>query len=173
MWNIYGLPTDLLSPAFALRVSPQKSQRVKTTLKICQRSFLSDCKLLWQEKALITWHYQQNWFSQELLCSPAIHMYHGSKIPNMLPVKLLSDLSYCTCAIMHSESLNLWQHNKEQQPVALQTHLFPQHSEEKVHEDSVFARVLLTQCIDGLHHYNLEEKGASQKEDSLIGQEYK
>ena len=49
--------------------------------------------------------------------------------------------------------------NKEHKIVVLQTYLFPKHSEEKIHEDGVFARVLLTQCIDGLHHYNLEEKG--------------
>lgn len=94
MWNIYGLPTDLLLPAFALRVRPQKNQRMKTTLKICQWSFLLDCKPFMAGKDS---HYMalsvELRFSQELLCSPAIHTYHDSKITNMFPVKLLSDLS--------------------------------------------------------------------------------
>lgn len=47
----------------------------------------------------------------------------------------------------------------------MQTYLFPKHSEKKIHEDGVFARVLLTQRVYGLHYYNLEERGASQKED--------
>lgn len=31
----------------------------------------------------------------------------------------------------------------------------------------MFARVLLTQRVDGLHHYNLEEKWGQVKKDSV------
>lgn len=37
----------------------------------------------------------------------------------------------------------------------------------------MFARVLLTQRVDGLHYYNLEERGAGQKEDCQAGQKKK
>lgn len=37
----------------------------------------------------------------------------------------------------------------------------------------MFARVLLTQRVDGLHYYNLEERGAGQREDCQAGQKKK
>lgn len=61
--------------------------------------------------------------------------------------------------------------HKQGRHSCLQTYFLPKHSEEKVHEDSVFARVLLTQSIDGLHHYHLQEKGASKKQFCFIMQE--
>lgn len=53
----------------------------------------------------------------------------------------------------------------------LQTYLLPKHSEEEVHEDGMFARVLLTQSVDGLHHYHLQEKEASKNQFCFIMQE--
>lgn len=53
-------------------------------------------------------------------------------------------------------------HTSKADTAVLHTHLLPEHSEEEVHEDGVLARVLLTQSIDGLHHYHLQEKGASK-----------
>lgn len=53
----------------------------------------------------------------------------------------------------------------------MHTYLFPKHSEEEVHEDSVLARVLLTQRVDGLHHYHLQQREAREKGFCLTRQE--
>lgn len=62
-------------------------------------------------------------------------------------------------------------HTSKAHRAVLQTDLLPKHSEEEVHEDGVFARVLLTQSVDGLHHYHLQEKGASKKQFCFTRQE--
>lgn len=62
-------------------------------------------------------------------------------------------------------------HTSKAHIVVMQTYLLPKHSEEEVHEDSMFARVLLTQSIDGLYHYHLQEKGASKKQFCFTKQE--
>lgn len=64
--------------------------------------------------------------------------------------KLGTHREYCSCT-------------QARQVVVLQTYLLPKHSEEEVHEDGVFARVLLTQSIDGLHHHHLQEKDTNKK----------
>lgn len=62
-------------------------------------------------------------------------------------------------------------HTSKADTAVLQTHLLPKHSEEEVHEDGMLARVLLTQSIDGLHHYHLQEKKASKKQFCFTLQE--